>query len=112
MKVYWSLSSVPELAGLPAADQRRLWRQCSGPAFRCWQTWLALTLQLAGHLAGSLLGLYIWFPAAETAAEFLPAFAATGLGGLLGGLPGCLVFGCVATAKVRPHLRQARAVQR
>ena len=42
MRIYWSYRSLPEMAGLSRAEQKRAWAACRWTVFRDWRLWLAL----------------------------------------------------------------------
>ena len=42
MQIYWSLKSIPELAGLASAERRRAWRAACWNAYRHWQVWASV----------------------------------------------------------------------
>lgn len=52
MRLYWGYSSIPELAGLPAAQQRTLWRKAFWRSIGHWQWWLGLLLFFLIELSG------------------------------------------------------------
>ncbi|HEY1013481.1 MAG TPA: hypothetical protein VGE07_12300 [Herpetosiphonaceae bacterium] len=55
MKFYWRMDSIPELAGLPKAEQRRRWRRAYFRSFRSRRLWLAFAGLLAMNLTVTLL---------------------------------------------------------
>lgn len=57
MRFYWRTGSIPELAGLPKAEQRRRWRQAYFRSFRSRRLWLAFALLLATNVATSWLAI-------------------------------------------------------
>lgn len=89
MKVYWKIGDIPELQGIPPAEQRELWRRAQGPTHRQWQVWLAMATLGALVVIGSFLG----------------GMLGAGLFGAIGGL----IYGQVASHWARPHLREMRA---
>lgn len=78
MKLYWTFNDITELRGLPRAEQRRLWRRVQGPAYRHWETWLAVAILCA--ICGT--------------GQYFFGVLGVGLGGGIGGL----VFGRFACA--------------
>ena len=104
--VYWTTSSIPELAHLPPEARRRVWRRCKSQAFQHWETWAAL-LVFALCVAGgpALTGLVIW-PEVRGSA-FVGVIPAAIIGGF--------VLGQVRAGIARPYIRaeleseQARA---
>ncbi|HYF65106.1 MAG TPA: hypothetical protein VD886_19930 [Herpetosiphonaceae bacterium] len=53
MKIYWGLNSIPELRGLPKAQQGQLWRTCFFRALRLprvWGSYLGMIVLNAGVL--------------------------------------------------------------
>ena len=53
MKIYWTLKSIPELAGLSLWERGIRWRSAYKLAFRHWQTWAGLSVCGAFGYAGS-----------------------------------------------------------
>lgn len=53
MKIYWTLKSIPELAGLTLWERGRRWRSAYKSAFRHWQAWTGLAVCGAFGYAGS-----------------------------------------------------------
>lgn len=53
MKIYCTLKSIPELAGLTPWERGRRWRSAYKAAFRHWQTWAGLAVCGAFGYAGS-----------------------------------------------------------
>lgn len=53
MKIYWTLKSIPELAGLTACERKRRWHSAYKSVFRHWQTWSGVLLLGACAGAGS-----------------------------------------------------------
>jgi hypothetical protein len=90
MRLYWSIKHIPELAGLPADEQGRLWRQGYFEAFRDWQMWASLAVVGAGAAVGSLLGASVGWQI---------------VGGAVGGAIGALPHAFVSTELVRRRLR-------
>jgi len=50
MRIYWTLSQIPELATLSRAQRGLIWKRVYRNAFRHWQTWAGLAA--CGMLAG------------------------------------------------------------
>jgi hypothetical protein len=44
MRIYWSLNSIPELAGLTKAQKRAIWREACWHSIGHWQWWVGLLL--------------------------------------------------------------------
>jgi hypothetical protein len=57
MRICWTYKSIPELAGLPAEQQRRLWREAHWKCFESWQMWMVPALYGLGGGLGSYFGL-------------------------------------------------------
>ena len=93
MRIYWTIKSIPELAGLPPDQQRRLWREGYWQAFRHWSMWVSLAAVGLGAGIGSYLG---------------PLSGLQVVGAALGGAIGSFPASIVSTELVRRHLR-ARA---
>ena len=91
MKIYWSLKSVPELAGMSKKERKVIWRRCYLKTFRNWQTWLAIVACLVfagiGNIWGRILGSEI---------------IGTGIGGGIGGL----IFGLVTAEMEGRNIRE------
>jgi hypothetical protein len=114
MKVYWSLRSIPELADLSRAEQRRLWRECWWMVLDHWQVWLVFALGSLGLLGCMYLCMYL--------AAFLTILG--GLGWLLAWLLALIVVSGlwggifsftldqVSIPLARPYLRAAREANR
>lgn len=64
MKIHWTNPAPPELAAFPAAEQKRIWRECSRAAYSKGRTWLGLltcaTCAAAGSIIGDLFHAGIW----------------------------------------------------
>lgn len=61
MPIQWSYKSLPELAALPAAERKSVWKKAIWRAYEHWQTWLAsaivyILLWFAGIWLGSTFG--------------------------------------------------------
>ena len=56
MRLYWSLTSIPELSGLSPNEQGRLWRSVRWKMFFHWQIWLAVIGVVLGSVACGELG--------------------------------------------------------
>jgi hypothetical protein len=41
MKLYWTITSIPELKGLTSEDRKRIWQECYREAWKHWQVWLS-----------------------------------------------------------------------
>jgi len=48
--VYWTFESIPELRGLSADEQSRIWMLCYRKPWRRWFAWAALILTVGGPL--------------------------------------------------------------
>jgi hypothetical protein len=90
MRLYWSIKHIPELAGLPADEQRRLWRDNYMEAFRHWQMWASLAITGVGAIVGSLLGAWVGWQI---------------VGGAIGAALGAVPHSIVSTELVRRRLR-------
>ena len=90
MKIYWGLSSVPELAGLPGAERRAIWRTCYRKSFRSKRVWAALIVCGLCTGVGSALG---------------TDFGYELIGAMIGGGVGGLVFSQVSVMAALPHIR-------
>jgi hypothetical protein len=58
--MFRTYNSIPELASLPRAEQKRLWRKCYPNVLRHWQFWIANLAPIAPFVA-----LPIWVPIAS-----------------------------------------------
>jgi hypothetical protein len=96
MRIYWSLSYLPELASLPKSERMRVWRSCHRKSFRHWQTWLALAACVLCGIAGGPVGGLIFSGAGMI-------FLCVAFGGGIGGA----VYGHVATKMTAPYIREA-----
>jgi hypothetical protein len=56
MAIYWTSSSIPELAGLSPAQRRRAMRAVFWKAHAHWQVWLSLVPMIVLIIVGSNLG--------------------------------------------------------
>ena len=103
MKFYWDLTSIPELQGLPLAQQRQLWRAGFAAGLRTRRI-VGISALVAGGVAvalvllGQLVGIY--------------RLDTSGVGAIWTGL--CSVGGAVAgrqvhIAGIRPWLAAQRA---
>ena len=90
MRIYWSLKSIPELAGLPPAERRRVWRTACWDAYRHWQVWASVAAIGIGAAAGAYLGSLVAFQ---------------DIGCVIGAASGGLIYGQVMTEFARPYLR-------
>jgi hypothetical protein len=89
MQIYWSLMSIPELAGLASAKRRRTWRAACN-AYRHWQVWASVVGIGFGAAAGAYLGSLIAFQ---------------NIGCVIGAAFSGLVHGQALTEFARPYLR-------
>lgn len=92
MRFYWDLQALPELAPLPLAERKRLWKRVYPQVYRHWQTWLGLLV--LGTCAG--LGSHLGHT----------------LGAAIGGGIGGGIYSQIIMHMARPHLRQALAEER
>ncbi len=98
MKIYWTLSSVPELAALPRVERGTIWRTCYPKGFRKARVWLALVVcGLCGGL-GAGIGSYL-------GQSLIGALTGAAIGGGIGGF----ILGQVATRALLPEIRSAVA---
>ena len=44
MKLYWKISSIPELKALPYIERKRIWKDCYRKAWTNWHVWLAFMI--------------------------------------------------------------------
>lgn len=95
MQIYWSLSSLPELASLPKSERKRVGRFGLRKAFRHWQTWAALAVSGICGGAGGQLGTFIF---SSSGMIFLCLVLCGGIGGV--------VYGHVATKMAMPYIRE------
>ncbi len=99
MRWYWSVTSLPELADLPADQRWQHSRRCYWSILRHWQVWAAMLVAGVFPLGGVLAGGYLLTQSLWTA--------------LLGLAIGCGVGGFfflqIACAYLRPHLRAERS---
>ena len=61
MPIHWSYKSLPELAALPAAERKDVWKKAIWRAYEHWQTWLAsaivfILMWFVGICLGSTFG--------------------------------------------------------
>lgn len=92
MKIYWGLSSIPELATLPSAERKAIWRASYRKSFSDKRVWMALAVcGLSGGL-GAAIG-------SDSSYRLI--------GVVLGGAFGGLVFGQAAIIAALPHIRAA-----
>ncbi|MBA3468019.1 MAG: hypothetical protein H0T53_00095 [Herpetosiphonaceae bacterium] len=54
MKIYWRIRSIPELQGLPAPLQRRIWRAAARGSWRIPRIWVGAGVMLALYGIGYL----------------------------------------------------------
>ena len=92
--LYWSIKRIPELAGLPAHEQRRLWQDGYMESFHHWQMWASLAVTGVGAAVGLYLGDLVGW-----------RFVGAGIGGALGAIPHAIV----STVLVRRRLRTMRS---
>jgi hypothetical protein len=97
MPIYLTIGSIPELKGLPAKEQRRLWRAAYGRSFENWRTWAALALVGLFGGVGSYVGL---------------TYGHQILGGAIGAGIGGALYGQIAVSLVRPYLRGLPDIER
>jgi hypothetical protein len=90
MRMYWTIKRIPELAGLPPQEQRRLWRDGYSEAHRHWQTWASLAITGVGAAVGLYLGGLVGWK-----------FVGSAIGAALGAVPHAIV----STELARRHLR-------
>jgi hypothetical protein len=107
MLIYWTRSSIPELAALPKSERGRAWRACYFKAFRHWQTWFGLLVcgicAAAGHVIG---GEFVTEPAKSSSFRSVEYFADPKLiGAAIGGGIGGFIYSQIAVHQVRPYLR-------
>jgi len=97
MGFYWPSRTIRELADLPRAERRRVWRLCYRQLLKDRRTRRALLLCGGcgglGALVGSMFGLGSW---------------GAGIGGGIGGA----VFGQVATQQACLHIRRELELRR
>src|SRR5499426_4455050 len=92
--LYWSIKRIPELAGLPAHEQRRLWQDGYMESFHHWQMWASLAVTGVGAVVGLWPGDLVGW-----------RFVGAGIGGALGAVPHAVV----STELVRRRLRTMRS---
>ena len=56
MKIYWSASSTPELAGLPREEATKAWQACYLKGYKHWQTWLGFCIWILCTVLGRAIG--------------------------------------------------------
>ncbi len=104
MQIYFTLSQVPELAGL-TRRQRRLVYRCALQALFAEQPSAALSggpWITGGMLGGALAGGMVVVGAGLSHSILLVIAA----GGLAGALPGGFIAGQLLTARLRPYYRR------
>ena len=94
MRVYWTLSQIPEVATLSRAQRGLIWKRVYGNAFRHWQTWAGLAA--CGMLAG-------------IGSHFGGLFGHSYIGGAIGGGVGGFVFSQVIIHVVLNHYKHLLA---
>jgi dolichol kinase len=92
MKIYWTLSSVPELAALPQSERKQIWRSAYLKSFRNKYTWLGLLICGVCAGLGSLIG-----------DQFHHGIIGAGVGGGIGGF----ISGQISTRTALPFIRMA-----
>ncbi|HYF65500.1 MAG TPA: hypothetical protein VD886_21920 [Herpetosiphonaceae bacterium] len=101
MKIYWGANSIPELKGLPKAEQRRLWFIGLRAGLRKPRVWAAYALMITAIMVGVAL---------PSILELFPGNLALAAlwGGLWGGL-GSFIANQIIIAAIRPVLALHRA---
>jgi len=94
MRLYWTLSQIPELATLSRAQRGLIWKRVYGNAFRHRQTWAGLAA--CGMLAG--MGSHVG-----------GLFGHSYIGGAIGGGVGGFVFSQVIIHVVLNHCKHLLA---
>jgi hypothetical protein len=94
--IYWTLNSIPELAGLSKEERQKIWQAAYWKTFRHWQTWLAL---LAPGICATLL-------------SALVVGGRSLLWGMLGGAIGGGIFGYVAMHTALPYVQEELAARK
>ncbi len=93
MKIYWTISSVPELAELAKNERRRLWRRYFWKIFQTrWSPWAGLIMVAAVVQFGRSLN-EAW-------------------GGIIGGLIGGFIFVQVLMEALHYYVRQENELNR
>ncbi len=88
MKVYWSISHIPEFAHLTEAQQKVAFQECyKRYLFKLRATWLACAIMFI--LVAT--GMHVFGPV---------------LGATIGGVIGSFILGIIITNALRPHLKQ------
>jgi len=96
MKIYWTLSSVPELASLPRKERGVIWRACYYRTFRQKNVWFGLIAGVICVGLGSSLG-----------REFGHGSVGETVGVMVGAGIGCFIFFQVAIRAALPAIRIA-----
>ncbi|HEX3872487.1 MAG TPA: hypothetical protein VHV77_18710 [Pirellulales bacterium] len=104
MRFYWTASTIPELAGLPPDEQKRLWKICNRLTFRHWQVWLVLILVAPWVMGCAVLSDRLFQLAGGGAeGDALRMFV-----NLLGAAMWIGIFAQTQVAIARPYLRRHR----
>jgi hypothetical protein len=103
MKIYWGWKDVPELAGLPRSERRKVVRDCFFRfGFGFWQFWVAVSaiyvLAFLGEATGLALRYEFGFPAVVD-------YACALVGELIGCAIYSVVYYGVLMDRLRPHFR-------
>jgi hypothetical protein len=97
MKIYWSASSIPELAGLPREEARKAWRACYLKGYKHWQTWLGIFIALLCTFLGAAIGKEIILGGHNM------HIIGSGIGCAVGG---GMILSQIIVRQIRPYLRQ------
>jgi uncharacterized membrane protein YeaQ/YmgE (transglycosylase-associated protein family) len=104
MKLYFSISQIPELAGLTRNQWKAVYR-CGLEAFYAdhpSRVWSGAPWILGGVLCGTFAG---WMVVANNEHSYLK-YLVMAAGGLIGALVGVFIGGQILTAQLRPYLRR------
>lgn len=101
MKIYCSLKSTPELAGIEEAQRRKAWRNCCWKPYRHWEIWLC-EIVLALLIFPSSYFLALWLDRILGAGFFLSLMICM----LLPCVCNWFFFCTVYMGKMRPYLKE------
>ncbi len=99
MKIYWSINSIPELAGLSPNEQNKVWRSCVWKCYKHWQTWVGLVLGAAIGGIGAIVA--IWLIPDSVPVGLIERMLIIAPFGGIGGL----ILGQIAIHQTRPYLK-------
>lgn len=99
MKIYWSASSIPELAGLPRVEARKAWLACYLKGYKHWQIWLGIFICVLSVFLGDAIG-------KNLSHQMSVIGIGSCIGGCIGGFAGAMIFSQFFFRQLRPYFRQ------